>query len=268
MPEQSMTAELEQAIRRNVAALNDRDYDSILATFADDAVWDTTDLEVVSGREAIRGLFVEWLDPYERFEHELLDFRDMGSDVTFTEERQRGWLRGSTQFVENHYAAVTTWSGGLVERLATYQDIDEARIAAERLAEERSRAENVDRTREAWEFFNRTGGPNFALLSEDITWHIREDVPESATYQGHRGVAEVAEQWRGVFEDLEVVIDELIEAGDNVVVVLRTRGRVKGSDRTVEMAETHVTRWLDGKVVEIHEYKSKAEALESVGLEA
>jgi ketosteroid isomerase-like protein len=127
--------------------------------------------------------------------------------------------------------------------------------------------ENVDGTREAWEFFNRTGEPNFALISDDIAWHIREDVPESATYHGHRGVAEVAAQWRDVFEDLEVVIDELIDAGDMVVATLRVRGRIKGSGDTVEMSETHVTRWSDGRVVEIHEYRTKADALRAVGLE-
>jgi hypothetical protein len=39
-------------------------------------------------------------------------------------------------FVERRVAAVAVWADGLIERLTTYTDIDEARAAAERLAEE------------------------------------------------------------------------------------------------------------------------------------
>jgi ketosteroid isomerase-like protein len=125
----------------------------------------------------------------------------------------------------------------------------------------------MEGTRAGWQFFNRTGEADFALVSPDIVWHTRSDLPESATYVGHQGVREVSEQWRGIFEDLRIVIDELIEAHDLVVVVLRLRGRIKGSDDTVEMTETHVNRWREGKIVEIHEYRTKAEALEAFDLE-
>jgi len=50
----------------------------------------------------------------------------------------RGRLRGSTRFVESRPAQVTTWANGLIERTTSYPDIDEARAAAERLAEERA----------------------------------------------------------------------------------------------------------------------------------
>jgi ketosteroid isomerase-like protein len=50
---------------------------------------------------------------------------------------QRGRPPDSTGWVELRYAAVYTWRDGLIERATQYSDIDEARAAAERLAQER-----------------------------------------------------------------------------------------------------------------------------------
>ena len=50
-------------------------------------------------------------------------------------------------------------------------------------------------------------------------------------------------------------------------MVLRLRGRARGSAHEVDMFETHVLTMRDGKVTEIHEYQTKAEALKAVGLE-
>ena len=49
----------------------------------------------------------------------------------------RGRPAGSSGFVEFRYASVSTWTDGIIERVTTYTDIDEARAAAKRLAEER-----------------------------------------------------------------------------------------------------------------------------------
>ena len=44
---------------------------------------------------------------------------------------------GSSSEVRQRTAGVTVWAGGLIERVTFYLDIDQARAAAERLAEER-----------------------------------------------------------------------------------------------------------------------------------
>ena len=50
---------------------------------------------------------------------------------------QRGRLEGSSGVITNHLALVTTWADGLIERVATYTNIEEGRAAAKRLARER-----------------------------------------------------------------------------------------------------------------------------------
>jgi ketosteroid isomerase-like protein len=83
---------------------------------------------------------------------------------------------------------------------------------------------------------------------------------------GVDGVAELLAHWDGAFEDFGVVVEEVIEASDLIVTVLQVHGRIRGSDQRIEMAETHVGRWRDGKVIEVYEYPTKAAALEAFGL--
>ena len=105
------------------------------------------------------------------------------------------------------------------------------------------------------------------MLHPDILWHTRADLPDTATYRGHDGAATLIAEWVGTFDDLHLDVEEVIDAGDRVVVVLRLRGRVRGSTQEVDMPETHVLTMRDGKATEIHEYQTKAEALKVVGLE-
>jgi ketosteroid isomerase-like protein len=138
MPEESTTPDLEEKVRRVIEA-DRRDLDAGVAFFAPDAVWDTSPLgmRVFEGREAIRGMFEDWWETFEEDERELEEFRDLGNGVTFGVLFQRGRPAGSSGFVELHAAMVATWADGLIERLTAYVNVDEARVAAERLAEER-----------------------------------------------------------------------------------------------------------------------------------
>ncbi len=139
MPEESATPDLEETVRRAVDAYSRRDFDAALALYSLNAVWDTSPLGlgVFEGRDAIRGFAEEWSRAYEDYELELEEFRDLGNGVTLTVLAQRGRLRGSSGFVAHRDVHVVTWVDGLVEQQANYIDVNEARAAAERLAEER-----------------------------------------------------------------------------------------------------------------------------------
>ena len=127
--------------------------------------------------------------------------------------------------------------------------------------------ENVERVRESYEFVDREREVDFDLLHPDIRWHTRADLPDTATHRGHDGARTLMAGWFGAFDDLRVDVEELIDAGDRVVAVLRLHGRARGSAHEVDMSETHVLTMRDGKVTEIHEYPTKAEALKVVGLD-
>jgi ketosteroid isomerase-like protein len=139
--EESTTPSLVKLTRRSIDALNRRDWDAFFDMWTPDAVWDTTPagalLGAYQGRRAIRAALEDWMRPYDGWEQESEEIRDLGNGVSLAVLLQRGRLRGSSGAVELRFANVAVWAHGVIERLAVYTDIDEARAAAERLAEER-----------------------------------------------------------------------------------------------------------------------------------
>jgi ketosteroid isomerase-like protein len=127
--------------------------------------------------------------------------------------------------------------------------------------------ENVELIRAGYEEFNKTGQPPLQIYDPAIEWHTRADLPDSGVHRGHEGVAALAHEWVGSFEDLRFDIEDIIDRGEYVVVPMVLRGRVRGSDEEVAMPETHIAKIRDGVLVEVREYRTLAEALKAVGLE-
>ena len=125
---------------------------------------------------------------------------------------------------------------------------------------------NVDRVLAAYELFNRTHEADTDLLHRAVLWRTAEDLPDSATHHGHDGVAKLFSEWFEAFDGFRADVEEAFDAGESVVVVVRLRGRLKASNEEVLLPETHVWQIVDGKAVEVHEYRTKTEALKAVGL--
>ena len=68
---------------------------------------------------------------------EFEDVLDLGNGVVFLVAVEKGRLVGSTGVVQQRQGWVVTVVDGLIVRITSYTDIDEARAAAERLAQER-----------------------------------------------------------------------------------------------------------------------------------
>jgi hypothetical protein len=119
--------------------MNRRDFEGLMALYAPHAVFDRSliGLELMEGRDAIRAFVEDWIGAYEEYEQVLEEFRDLGNGAVFCVFRQRGRPKGSSGFVELRYALTGIAGEGLIKRSTSYDDIDEARAAAERLAEER-----------------------------------------------------------------------------------------------------------------------------------
>ena len=71
------------------------------------------------------------------FATEIEEFHNLGSGVTWSILVLRSRPHGSDSFVEARPAIVTLWRCDRIERATNYTDIDAARAAAERLAQER-----------------------------------------------------------------------------------------------------------------------------------
>jgi ketosteroid isomerase-like protein len=123
-----------------VEAFNRCDFEAIAATCAPDAVWDASLLGLAGpfeGRNTIRRAWEDWSGTFETSRLVSEELRELGNSVTFAVAVEHSRPKGASRFLEARYALVVTWADGLIERMTTYTDIDQARGAAERLAEER-----------------------------------------------------------------------------------------------------------------------------------
>jgi ketosteroid isomerase-like protein len=68
------------------------------------------------------------------------------------------------------------------------------------------------------------------------------------------------------FEQFWVEPQEIIDAGDKVIVPVRFGGRARHTGLEVRFEVVHVCTARDGKWTRIDMYVSKADALEAVGL--
>jgi ketosteroid isomerase-like protein len=136
MSEEPMTPDLVGLARRSLEA---ESVDAALSFYAPDAVWDASPwgMGVFEGQAALRRFFEDWSSPYVDMEWKAEEIRNLGNQVTFAVITQRGRVVGSSGSVQLRYAAVAQWKDGLIVRNTTYTDIDEAKRAAQRLAESR-----------------------------------------------------------------------------------------------------------------------------------
>ena len=141
MSEESTTPDLVELVRDAVAAANRRDFDAVVSFYAPDALVDTTRTVGVAprGRAAIRDLLEEWMGAYEELEWVADEPVALGNRVVFAVVSQKASPVGVTGYVQQREGWVWFWVDDLIASLTFYleADIDEARTAAERLAEER-----------------------------------------------------------------------------------------------------------------------------------
>lgn len=139
MAEESTSPDPVALNRRAIEAVSRRDFDEAMASYGPESVWDTSALGLGTyrGVDVIRRAIEEWTEIYEDFEVEIEENLDLGNGVILSVTRQRGRMADSKGYLELLYASVTEWTGGLIEQVTPFTDIDEARAAAARLAEER-----------------------------------------------------------------------------------------------------------------------------------
>jgi ketosteroid isomerase-like protein len=140
MTEESTTRDLVELGRHLVDAANRRDFDAVMSFWVRDPVWESG-VGVFEGRAAVRRAYEDFIGAYEELDSEAVENCDLGNGVTFAVLLGRGRLPGSSGHVQMRWAAVTIWGDGVIKWMRTSTDIDAARAAAQRLAQERAQAD-------------------------------------------------------------------------------------------------------------------------------
>jgi ketosteroid isomerase-like protein len=129
--------------------------------------------------------------------------------------------------------------------------------------------ENVEIVRELYERFDETHQPVAEMLAPDFAWDMSTFVgwPEDPVYYGADGMARFLATWLENFEDWEVRLERLLDAGnDDVVAFVWQRARSTESGVAVEMSLAQIWTVRDGLAARMQMYADRAEALEAAGL--
>jgi len=118
--------------------------------------------------------------------------------------------------------------------------------------------ENLALVQGIYEAFGTGDVPGvLSRMSPDIVWNEAENFPyaDRNPYEGPEAVltgvfGRIGVEWDG----FTVVPDEMLDAGDTVVVLGRYRGKYKATGRTLDAQLAHVWRVEDGKVVGFQQY--------------
>jgi ketosteroid isomerase-like protein len=101
----------------------------------------------------------------------------------------------------------------------------------------------------------------------EVVWDTSaSELPEAGVYHGHAGIEDFFGRWLPTWTDYRVVTNEVIDAGDAVVVVFHQSGTGRGSGVRTERDFFGIYDMKDSKVVRFRLFESRQEALEAAGL--
>jgi ketosteroid isomerase-like protein len=95
-------------------------------------------------------------------------------------------------------------------------------------------------------------GPTFLEVGE---WH------------GHEGLLQFTRDQTDAFDRMWLEVEEIIPAGDRLVVPVKFGGQARHTELPVEFSAVHVWTIRDGKATRFEIYETKAEALAAAGVE-
>jgi ketosteroid isomerase-like protein len=106
----------------------------------------------------------------------------------------------------------------------------------------------------------------FSILDENVEWDYVGAFPEIQTAHGPAEVREFLREWSEAFDDFSFQAEEMVDAGDSVVVRVHQSGRGKETGAQVKSDAWQVFTLRDGKVAHCRGYDTKAQALAAAGL--
>jgi ketosteroid isomerase-like protein len=112
--------------------------------------------------------------------------------------------------------------------------------------------------RDDWDAAFRNAHPNFALTFERSL--------AAGTHRGRRRVQAVLEDQWAAFDATVLEPEQVMARGDQVVAIVRTRARPKGTSAEIEVRNGHLWTLCEGVVVSMHSFPEPERALEAVGL--
>jgi uncharacterized protein len=127
--------------------------------------------------------------------------------------------------------------------------------------------ENVEVVRRIYEAVDR-GDLDTAnsYIHPKIEFHTYAQSPEAGVYRGKEAVQKYNEDLVEQFESIRFEVDELVDAGDRIVVLTTQHAVPKGGRQEMKVHVVEVWVVRDGLLAERRSYSTKQDVLEAVGL--
>jgi ketosteroid isomerase-like protein len=123
--------------------------------------------------------------------------------------------------------------------------------------------ENVEVVREVFAAYGRGDlSEAMAHYAPEIVFNPAEERP----IHGRDAVVAYIQRWEEPWEDYEAEAEEVLDAGDSVVVTFHVKARGKASGIDIDARSHQVYRLRDGKLIRMDEYLERSDALEAAGL--
>lgn len=112
-------------------------------------------------------------------------------------------------------------------------------------------------------FARRDANTIRSLISPEIVIEQTSALPWGGNYSGHAGLQEFFDALLSHI-DSSVHIERILEAGEHVVAIGRTKGTVRANGKSFDVPVVHVWRVQDGKLTAFHPYIENAQMLEAL----
>ena len=124
--------------------------------------------------------------------------------------------------------------------------------------------ENLELIRRGYEQFMATGE---IRAHADFVWDVSNlGWPDQQIYLGVEGATQFLTEWADAWEDWELEVEDYLDAGERVVVILRQRGSSKATGIPVDMRFAQVWTYQDGQAMRMQMYANPDEAIKAAGL--
>ncbi len=127
--------------------------------------------------------------------------------------------------------------------------------------------ENVELVRRVYEAATRNDpDAAYASLHPEVEFHTYAKSPAAGVYRGRDAVRKYNDDLFEQFESVTVEVEEVVDAGERVVVVSTQHAVPKGGHQEITVRMTEVWTIRDDLLAERHSYSTREEALEAAGL--
>ena len=126
--------------------------------------------------------------------------------------------------------------------------------------------ENVEIVRGIYEHWGRGDFETTDVLDEHALMVVRPEFPDTGTYLGHEGFGEYTRGFLEPWSQITIEAEEVIPAGDSVIVAVRQRGEGEASGAVTEFRYFHLWTFRGGRAIRLETIRERSQALEAAGL--